>query len=480
MMEKTGQIKRKSILVVGDVMLDAYYRGEVNRISPEAPVPIFHKLSTNYVPGGAANVAVNLSAAQQDVSLMSVIGDEEAGKILRKILIEQGVNTELIVASKKRKTTVKTRCLGENNQQILRLDTEEIKELSSVECEKMLATLKKQITKFNLIILSDYLKGLLSYEFTQGIIKLAKENKISVFVDVKGAHAEKYEGADLLKPNMKELSELTSKELSTEDTIIEAAQILREKTKCKYVLTTCGAKGMVLVGDETPYYVNAFAKEVYDVTGAGDTTIAYLSACVINGYKMQDAVEIANFAAGIQVGKVGTSPVYLWEVQENFIQEAKEIPSKMLSDDQIEKFRQTHLDKKIVFTNGCFDILHTGHIKYLRDAARKGDILIVGLNSDSSVKKLKGNDRPINTESDRAEMLCALEFVNYVAIFDEETPLELIKRIKPDILVKGGDYKGKLVVGAKEIEEYGGKVILIPFVKGKSTTNIISKIRKHQ
>lgn len=476
MSKMSNHDKKKSILVIGDIMLDTYFKGEVNRISPEAPVPVFRKVSTRYVPGGAANVAINLAAAKQKVSLMSIVGDDEEGKILKRMLDEQGVNTNLITVIKKRKTTVKTRCLGENNQQLIRLDTEETDELSAEDCKKMLNTFEKQVVDYEMLILSDYLKGFLSYEFTQGVISIAKENGVFVFADVKGSYAEKYQYADLLKPNIKELAELTAMSVLNENDVVDAANKLIEKCHCKYILTTCGAKGMVLVGTEKPHLVRASAKEVYDVTGAGDTTIAYLAACIMHGYSMIDAVEVANYAAGIQVGKVGTSPVYWWEVQDYILNETKTISKKLLLQQQLENFRQSHSQQKIVFTNGCFDILHRGHVQYLREAAEMGDLLVVGLNSDASVKRLKGETRPINGELDRAEMLCALEFVDYVAIFQEDTPLEIIKIIQPDILVKGEDYKGEYVVGTKEVEERGGKLILVPFLKGRSTTDIISKI----
>ena len=241
---------------------------------------------------------------------------------------------------------------------------------------------------------------------------------------------------------------------------------------------TLGARGMVLVGDGEPYFVKSLAREVFDVSGAGDTTISYLAACMVNGMTIRDAVDIANYAAGIQVGKVGTSSVRWQEVRDLMSNEDHGYLHKILTAEDVTRFREDNKDKKIVFTNGCFDILHVGHKRYLQQAATLGDLLIVGVNSDDSVRRLKGPDRPVNTEQDRAEMLSALGFIDYVVIFEEDTPYELIKKIQPDVLVKGGDYKPEEVVGRDIVEARGGRLELIQFVDGKSTTRIIEKIKK--
>lgn len=247
--------------------------------------------------------------------------------------------------------------------------------------------------------------------------------------------------------------------------------------ECNYILTTCGAKGMVLVGEDAPYFIESAGHEVFDVTGAGDTAIAYLSACMANGISMKDSVNIANSAAGIQVSKVGTSCVFWHEIREYMSSLTEGAVHKLISGMSVEGFRRNNLGKRIVFTNGCFDILHIGHIRYLQEAAKLGDKLVVGINSDQSVRRLKGDKRPINSELERAEMICALEFVDYVVIFEEDTPLELIKKIKPNILVKGGDYSDTYVIGTNEVKANGGKLVVLPFVEGKSTTNIIKRIQ---
>ena len=474
-----NNIQAKSILVVGDIMLDSYYTGDISRISPEAPVPVFKKERERSVLGGAANVASNLITAEQKVSLMSLIGDDKDGEYLRHKIEMTGINTELVMTDEARSTTVKTRFLAGHNQQVIRMDVEDAIPISDEMSAKLILMLRERINEYDLILLSDYMKGLLTYEFTQSVIRIGNEANIPVLVDVKDRNVEKYSNAYLLKPNLNELRNLTGLSISPDNDkeIINAAEVLRKRCNCKYVLATCGSHGMVLTGHDEPGYFNkAVAREVFDVTGAGDTTIAYLSACMVNGFTMRESVDIANCAAGIQVSKVGTSSVYWREIRSALSKKAMNVEQKILTGDALKKFRKIHEEQVVVFTNGCFDILHSGHVKYLRQAASLGEVLVVGLNSDSSVKRLKGPTRPINNQEDRAEILCALGFVDYVVIFDEDTPLELIKVIQPDVLVKGGDYTPENVVGADFVKSRGGELFLIPFVEGKSTTNIIKKI----
>ena len=472
-----NQIKKRRILVVGDVMLDNYYMGDVRRISPEAPVPVFRKRSERSVLGGAANVAANLVAANQQPCMMSIIGRDANGKTMMQLFENLGINADL-VNNLQRSTTIKTRFLADNNQQLLRLDVEDTDPITKAESNKILKKLQKVIDDFDLILMSDYLKGLLTQEFTQGVIKLARKHDIPVVIDVKDPKYGKYYGATLLKPNLNELRSLTGKNVQTDEEIVEAADELRKRSNCQYVLATLGAKGMVLVGDGEPYFVKSLAREVYDVSGAGDTTIAYLATCMASGMPIRESVDIANYAAGIQVGKVGTSSVYWQEVRDLISNEDHGIAHKILSAEELNSFRRDNVQKKIVFTNGCFDILHVGHKRYLQQAATLGDILVVGVNSDASVRRLKGPTRPVNNEQDRAEMLSALGFIDYVVIFDEDTPYELIKKIQPDVLVKGGDYKPEEVIGKDIVEARGGRLELISFVEGKSTTNIIKKINQ--
>lgn len=452
-MGRSGIINKKRILVIGDIMLDKYYEGTVSRISPEAPVPVFKKMGERSVPGGAANVAVNLSAAGQSVVVLSVCGNDENGSCLADHLTNNGVDISLIKRTSE-STITKTRLIANHNQQLLRMDEEEVKEISPQTENDLIRGLQDCGESFNVVILADYRKGLLTDSFTRMVIDESCKSGIKVIVDAKDPKPGKYRGSFLLKPNRKELGDLTGLNVDTEEHVVFAARKLIKETNCEYVLVTCGAEGMILVSDNTYEKIASEAKEVYDVSGAGDTVIAYLAACIANGWNVTDAIKLANKAAGIQVGKMGTATVSLSEV-----------------------FPDGDRKGTVVFTNGCFDILHAGHVQYLKAARELGDKLIVGLNSDESVRRIKGEGRPVNSQEDRAEILRSLSFVDRVEIFDEDTPLELIKKVKPDILVKGGDYSADEVVGKDEVEANGGKVVILPFLEGKSTTSVIDKIR---
>ena len=307
-------IKAKKILVIGDIMLDTYFYGAVDRISPEAPVAVFRKISEYSVLGGSANVAANLSVAQQEVSVMSIIGNDEAGKKLKHLFNEHKIDYSLVFTIENYPTTEKIRFLADkNNQQVLRLDIEKTEPFEHY--YDMLQAFGRNISTFDLILVSDYAKGLLSDTFTQSLIIKARQHDIPIVVDVKGNNAEKYKHATLIKPNQKELSALTGLKTDTKEQIVKASKILKDKCCCKYVLTTLGSQGMLLLGEDENYFVKSVGKEVFDVTGAGDTAIAYLAVCMANGFSIQNSVNIANIAAGIQVSKVGTSLVYWNEIQ---------------------------------------------------------------------------------------------------------------------------------------------------------------------
>ncbi len=453
-------IMNKRIMVVGDIMLDTYRFGEVSRISPEAPVPVFlEKDRIKLSPGGAANVAINVAAIGVPVDVLSVVGDDEAGVTLVKLLNDAGINTDYILTIAEKCTTHKIRYIAQNNQQIMRSDREDSTEIFVDVCEKVLNRLERDIDKYGLILLSDYKKGLLSYDLTQRIIGIAKKNNVPVYIDVKDPNTEKYRGATLLKPNRKELSDLSGMSVKTIDEAENAAIHLCNIAECNYVLTTLGADGMLLVNrNQVLKRIESVAREVYDVTGAGDTSLAYLAAEIVLGHDLEYAMEISNVAAGIQVGKVGTSVVYPEEVR------------AALS-------KQILIGSRIVFTNGCFDILHAGHVSYLKKARELGDRLVVGINSDESVRRLKGDGRPINKLEDRIAVLSALDCVDEVIPFEEDTPLELIKRVHPDVLVKGNDYTVENIVGADFVLSYGGDVKTIPLLQGRSTTGIAKRMR---
>lgn len=451
---------KKKIMIAGDIMLDTYHFGDVSRISPEAPVPVFlEKGRIKNVPGGAANVAINVAAINLGVDVFAATGNDRAGDELIELLNGQGINTGLISRLDDRQTTNKIRYIAQNNQQIMRSDIERTDLLSCELFSDSLDSIEKSIEEYGLILISDYMKGFLSAELTQAIIGIGSKYNVPVFIDVKDTNTDKYRGATLLKPNKKELSDLTGISVKSVDNAGKAAIQLCRNAECDYVLTTLGADGMLLA-DSTKVIktIKSVAREVYDVTGAGDTSIAYLAAETVWGKDIIEAMEISNIAAGIQVAKVGTSVVYPEEVE------------KELSAQKTGK-------GKVVFTNGCFDILHAGHVSYLKKARALGDKLIVGINSDDSVRRLKGDDRPVNTLEDRMTVLSELECVDEVIAFDEDTPAELIKKVRPDVLVKGDDYTIEKIVGADFVMSYGGEVKTIPLLEGRSTTNIISKMR---
>ncbi len=474
-----NRIDKKRILVIGDVMLDVYFDGDVKRISPEAPVPVFRKKSERCVPGGAGNVALNLIVAGQDTSIAGVTGGDADGEKLRLSLSEQGIDTEMLFKGN-RKTTTKTRFMADGHQQVLRLDIEDTDPVPDADSADYASRIEEHIDKgdFDLVLLSDYNKGFLTGDFTRRILETCRNKGVKALVDVKDREYSKYSGAYLLKPNRRELQDMTGMPVDSDDAVKAASEYLRKETGCTYVLTTCGPRGMVLTGDGCFKTLNAVSQEVFDVTGAGDTTLAYLAVCMANGMDIAEAMEISNYAAGIQVTKVGTSAVKLREVAESLGKGNRTADHKLIERLEIPKLKESVKGKKIVFTNGCFDILHAGHVRYLNEAAGLGDILILGLNSDDSVRRLKGEGRPVNNEKDRAEVLCSLSAVDYVVVFDEDTPHDLIAEIQPDILVKGADYRDREVVGRDIVEAKGGRVELIDYFPGHSTTETIEKLRK--
>ena len=476
----TERYQDKNILVIGDVMLDRYIFGGVSRISPEAPIPVFKEKGESRVsPGGAANVAVNLSAIGIKTSLCAVVGNDPDGSELKKLLEENKVDVSFIYEDRERVTTRKLRYMGPNNQQMLRVDSEDDTAIPTKDSKALLTLLSDRIDQFDLILISDYAKGVMTDGLTQGVISLAKKKEIPVFVDVKGKSLLKYKGATLLKPNRKELHDLTGMSVDTKDDVLTAALSLCRGAECRYVLATLGADGMMLVDKNGLIRcINSVANEIFDVTGAGDTSVAYLSAEYVMGESIEMAMKVSNVAAGIQVSRVGTCvidphDVYAMMHKMDIDEECAGTDVKKILMD-INKCRS--LGEKIVFTNGCFDILHAGHVTYLNASRKLGDILVVGVNDDGSVKRLKGDARPINIINDRIAVLKALKAVDFVIPFSEDTPLELIKKIKPDVLVKGGDYKPDEIIGSDFVKEYGGSVEVIPFVEGKSTTATIDRI----
>ena len=466
--------KKPNILVIGDLMIDHYLWGSCDRISPEAPVQIVNVKKESLVLGGAGNVINNLRAMNSNVDVISVIGKDDVANELKTLLNQIEVSSEMLIVENSRKTSKKSRLIA-SQQQVLRYDMESVEDISQNSEKKIIEKLLINIKKYDSIILSDYGKGVLTTNLTKTIIKIANENKIKVLVDPKGKDYSKYRGAYTLTPNKKEAIEATNIEIKNNSSLELAIKQIKESCDLEVALITLGENGIALFDYDLKIQPTV-AKEVYDVTGAGDTVIASIAFALANNLNIQEAVNFANLAAGVVVSKLGSATVTLDEIYEYESSLHKSNSSSHIKTFvEIEKLAKDFhkKDKKIVFTNGCFDILHVGHVKYLEIAKSYGDILIVGVNSNDSVQKLKGINRPINTQEDRAYILASLESVDYVVIFEEETPYELIKLIQPHTLVKGGDYEGKDVVGQDIVNE----LKLVQFVDGKSTTKIIQRIQ---
>jgi len=463
-----------SILVVGDLMIDHYLWGSCERISPEAPVQVVEIAKETTVLGGAGNVINNLKALGANVNVSSVIGDDSNGIELKNMLTDINVDIANIIIQKGRKTSKKSRVIA-SSQQVIRYDKESKDDIEDSSVSQILDSLVNTIKNYDVIILSDYGKGILRDSLCQGIISIAKNHNVKVLIDPKGSDFSKYKGAYLLTPNKKEAMLATGIDITDAATLEKALLQLKNECDLGISLITLSEDGIATYDKKVEIFPTV-AKEVFDVTGAGDTVIASIAFALAANKDIAQTAKFSNLAAGVVVGKIGSATVTLDEIEEY---EAS--LHKSTSDAHIKSFDEINLivsryvsnGKKIVFTNGCFDILHVGHVKYLQVAKSFGDILIVGLNSDASVSRLKGPTRPVNIADDRAYLLAALEAVDFVVPFSEDTPLELIKMIQPDILVKGGDYEGKDVVGTK----FAGELKLVDFVDGKSTTKTIEKIK---
>ena len=463
---------KANVLVVGDIMLDRYWYGATNRISPEAPVPVVKINALEERPGGAANVAMNVTSLGGEAKLIGLTGIDEPAKILTEQLQQQHVVCDF-VALNSHPTITKLRVLS-RNQQLIRLDFEE--PFCDVDSLPLLQRIENALPQAKVMVLSDYAKGVLSS--VEAIIKMAQQANVPVLIDPKGTDFTRYRGATLLTPNMSEFEAVVGPCHSEEDIELKGHQLIRDYD-ITALLVTRSEKGMTLlqIGQPT-YHLPTQAKEVFDVTGAGDTVIATLAASLAAGYTLEDSCFLANASAGVVVGKLGTSTVTQVELEDAIRARTDNGFGVMSEEDllkQVANARQR--GEKIVMTNGCFDILHAGHVSYLANARKLGDRLIVAVNSDQSVKQLKGESRPINPLMQRMIVLGALDSVDWVVPFEEQTPQRLIARILPDVLVKGGDYKPDQIAGSKEVIAAGGEVRVLNFEDGCSTTNIINSIK---
>lgn len=467
------------VAVVGDFMLDRYVWGDAGRVSPEAPVPVVHAHREDHRLGGAGNVVANVCELGGSAACFGLLGEDEAAGEMSEGLSELGAETAGLVRDAERPTIQKIRIMA-RNQQMLRVDREQSTPIAEADARSLLDALAA--ASWDVLVLSDYGKGTLSPQVIEGALAEARRRGVPSVVDPKHRELARYRGAGVVTPNRAEAEVAAGVSLRETSTLQERGEQLRAEAGVDALLITLGPEGMYLLdGGQTGMHLPTAARQVYDVTGAGDTVVAMLAVARGGGASLEDAVRLANAAAGLAVAKVGTTAVGRRELLHS-LRAAAALDRVVPAGDTealkaaLATFRRE--GRPIVFTNGCFDILHAGHVRYLREAARLGGALIVGLNSDASVNRLKGAERPINPVEDRAEVLAGLACVNLVAVFEADTPEELIRAICPDVLVKGADWKDKGVVGAEFVEAQGGEVKLIDLVPGRSTTAIVSRIKE--
>lgn len=466
--------QRARVLVVGDLMLDRYWQGSTSRISPEAPVPVVHVRDLQARAGGAGNVALNVAALGGDVTVDGLVGDDEPGRALHALLVNADVRCEFVPVEGV-PTITKLRVLS-RHQQLIRLDFEE--PLEHADLAPLHTRCRNALADADVVVLSDYAKGTLAN--VAELVQLARERGVPCLVDPKGTDFEKYRGATLLTPNLGEFEAVVGR-CRSEDELVTKGEALRQRLQLQALLVTRGEHGMTLLREnEMPLHLPARAREVYDVTGAGDTVISTLAACIAAGLPLAEATALANLAAGIVVGKLGAATVSVPELRAAVAaQQASPITHGVVDEQSLVAAveRAKALGERIVFTNGCFDLLHAGHVRYLADARSLGDRLIVAVNSDDSVRRLKGETRPINPLASRLEVLAALRCVDWVVPFVEDTPERLICRILPHVLVKGGDYQPQDIAGGACVREHGGEVVVLPYHEGHSTTGVVARIK---
>lgn len=466
-----------NVLVIGDLMLDRYAYGRVERISPEAPVPILTVAREIAMPGGAGNVVRNLTALDAAVAFVSVVGDDQEGSDLTALIGGQPNVEPWLLVENGRATTVKTRYIAAG-QHMLRADREFVTPLPDKLGERLLKIASDAMAATSVTVLSDYRKGVLAPGVARNLIASARAIGRTVIVDPKGADWSHYAEADVITPNRRELAEATGRELSDETDIVAAAREMIERFGFGAVLCTRSEDGMSLVTATAARHYPAEAAEVYDVSGAGDTVVAVLAAGLASGLTLEVAARLSNIAGGLVVGKVGTAvarPNDLIDAVKPASGALRKVVTRQAAAEAAERWRQRGW--RVGFTNGCFDLLHPGHVHLLEQARAACDRLIVGINADSSIRRLKGASRPVQPEAARAAVLASLASVDLVAIFEQDTPLELLAAIRPDLLVKGADYTHDTVVGAHEVESWGGRVLLADLLPGHSTTATVTRLR---
>lgn len=465
------------VLVFGDLILDRYVEGDARRVSPEAPVLVFESNFASYRLGGACNVAANVVSAGGRASCLGLVGDDEGAARLRKHILDAGIDDHGLITDTQRLTTVKTRFVSRMHQ-VLRVDEESRQKPSQDAFDHVMRFLEENASEYGAIILSDYGKGVLADAFLQRAIELGRSHGIPVLVDPKGVDYTRYRGASLVTPNKLEAEQASGIVIRGEDDLVRVATKLLDECALDTVVITLGKDGIYYrTKDGASEIFPTEARSVYDVTGAGDTVVAILAYSIAAGIGLPQALRLANHAAGIVVGRFGTAAVTRDEILGTLggHEQGKVLDGAGLS----QVLTQLRNDRKrIVFTNGCFDLLHPGHLDYLERARAYGEVLIVGVNDDASLKRQgKGDDRPINPLRDRLALLAGLEVVDYVVPFGDDTPLNLIEQISPQVLVKGEDWRDKGVVGRDWVESHGGQVVLVPLLAGYSTTALLERIR---
>lgn len=474
------QADPKQVVVVGDLMLDEYVVGNVERVSPEAPVPVLKEDRTEYSFGGAANVANNCRHVGCNVGVIGLLGEgDHVGSRLLAMLVEKKIFVEGVIRTSERITTRKKRIVAQQ-QQLLRIDSEDTRPLSSVERDHLICNIHTVIRPGSIILISDYAKGVVDHQIVQEVVTRAKVCGSLVIVDPKGPHFDKYRGVTYVKPNLKEFYQMVEFfGLSKKDSLVDNARIICELLQIEGLIITMGEQGIQYVSRKEQVAYPACKREVYDITGAGDTVLAFLAVGLVNGLTINQSLALANLAASVAVSHHKTCAVSLDELLEDGVEAEEKVCESWQRLRKHLAWLRAERKKKIVFTNGCFDLLHSGHIYLLHEAKKRGDILVVALNTDDSVSRLKGSSRPIKTFSERATILSAIDAVDFVVPFHQDTPQKLIEYVKPDVLIKGGDYSVESIVGYDIVRSYGGEVDVVGYKEGFSTTSLVKNAIKN-
>ena len=474
------KIGSKRVVIIGDVMLDEYVLGTVSRISPEAPIPVVKKVRDECCLGGAANVAANCKNIGLEVSLIGVVNThDDAGKKVQNALHELGASLQGVVHSPRRVTTSKTRIMA-GSQQCVRVDKEDTSVLSEKERRDLVLAFDASVRSGDVILFSDYAKGVLDKKLIEYLMKKSESLGCTILADPKGPDFSKYAGVHYLKPNLLEFTQMCNQFglVHNEHTMVSNGRAICEKLKLKALIVTLGEKGICYISQEEEIFVPAYKKEVYDLSGAGDTVFAFLALAFAHNLSIRDALRISNKAASVAVSHLKTYAVNLHEL----LSDEQDFSNKIVYDWTRLKIELDWLraeGKRVVFTNGCFDLLHSGHVHLLQEAKKRGDILLVALNSDNSVKRQgKGSDRPINTLHERSSIVVGIKGVDFVTSFDQDTPGKIIDYLMPDVVVKGGDYQREEIVGFDTMMRLGGEVYIVDLIPGRSTTGVVKKMNK--